>query len=175
MNNDPCQQAVYDAEEVWREDADMLGLADPDEPTVTPGEIDDFIASVFRKAEWPQSNPPVVVFDVRDDDEFSGMVTSADDVIHLHPRLLSRTTVLHEMAHWLDLRGGHGPIFQANLITLYDAEFGTEAAVVLYECFIEQGLAPDPWRLPESMPVTKRLQAASLKRSRFTQPEEDDR
>lgn len=171
MNADRSQQAVYDAEELWLEEADMLGLFDPDEPKMDPENVLDFIDSVLRRAEWPQ-DPPTVVFDVQDDDDFSGKVTAADEVIHLHPRLLSRPTVLHEVAHWLDLREGHGPIFQGNLLTLIDAEFGTEAAVLLYDCLTEQGLVPDPWRLPESMPLIERLRTEALERSRFTQSEE---
>ncbi len=166
--------AVSAAEDLWREDAYDLDLLDPDEPHLDPQAIPDFIRNVLTCAGFSTDDRPIVAFDVPDDDDRSGWVSDSGEVIHLHPRLLGRPLVLHEVVHWLDGRDGHGAIFQGNLIALYDAAFGSEAARLLYDCFTDHGLSPDPWRLPDSMPATERLRAEALERSRFTLPREND-
>jgi hypothetical protein len=95
------------------------------------------------------ADPPEIHFEVPDESDFAGWAN--DGGIHLHPRLLRPWTVLHELAHWLDLGDGHGARFCANFLSVVEAGLGRDAAEALatsfarFEVDVDENYAPDWW------------------------------
>lgn len=133
---------VYQAEA--QAEADCCG-----DGKVAPDDLVGFCQRALRAAGWSVDQLPEFALDVPDDAEWSGHAGSSN-VIHLHPRLLDHWTVLHELSHWADNRGGHGPIFRANLVSLHYG-IDPDAGNALRWCYVEFGLELDPWRLPEGL------------------------
>ena len=142
------QDAVYTAEETWQFEAADMGYLDSQPDGLQPEQVSAFAVSTMQKAGW-KGTVPTIEFDVPDEHHFAGWYSGRDHVIHLHSRLLSPTTVLHELTHWLDNRDRHGPIFQGNFVSLIDAAYGEDASRLLLDHYVEHGLTPDPWRLPK--------------------------
>jgi len=99
--HDTQHAAVHAAQEEAEWASADEGIGDD----LAPDEVSDFIAGALAAAGWTAESAPLVVYDVPDDHELSGWVDQ-EGSIHLHPRLVGRWTVLHELAHWLDPRGG---------------------------------------------------------------------
>lgn len=131
------QDAVYVAEErAWEE----LGL---DLSTIDPSTLRDFARTALSKAGCEGDAEPVFALDVPDDHDLSGWHAGKDGVIHLHPRLLRPEIVLHELAHWIRPRDGHGPQFCGMYLSLVCGTLGTEAADELETAFEEFGVRVD--------------------------------
>ena len=147
--HDPCRDLYYQVEDAWG--AGEYGW----EPEVTHfwddvkmDQVVPFMLFALDKTGWETDEVPRVVFDLTRDDEVVGVVSGVDRCIHLNPELLSPQLVLHELAHWLDGRDGHGPRFQATFIDFIDRLYGGEASAALFCGLMEEGLEPDVWGLP---------------------------
>lgn len=127
---------VYAAQE-WTEENSWVVVED-----LSPDKLVGFSVEVLEAAGWDVSRPPEFVLDVPDDSELSGHA-GASNVIHLHPRMLSPWTVLHELAHWIDNRDGHGARFCANLVGLVRAGIGPDDAERLLEEFRDRDVPVD--------------------------------
>lgn len=139
---DPQRADAYLAEEIARENAvAVLGLEIPDR--VPAAELTEFTSRALDAAGWDAGMRPTFALDVADDSNFSGWHSGVEREIHLHPRLLDPWTVLHEVAHWLDNRDGHGPRFCANYASLVRAGLGQEAAEELLAQFEVFGVDVD--------------------------------
>lgn len=134
---DSQRSAVYGAQECAA--AEMY----TDDAWVDSAALDTFATSVLTAVGWQADPGPVFALDVPDDSEFAGWHEGATGVIHLHPQLLSRWTVLHELAHWVDNRDGHGPRFCANFLELVRAGIGHEAERELLDAFESFGVEVD--------------------------------
>lgn len=137
---DPQRAAVYYAEEVAAES--MGGL-----PDVPMGEVVEFVRAAMVATGWTgwgdECAVPAFAFDVADDDWHSGWHEAATGVIHLHARLLGPVTILHELAHWLRPRDGHGPQFCGVYVSLVRAGVGPEAAAELHAALVDAGADVD--------------------------------
>jgi hypothetical protein len=150
LSQDPDRPAVYLAEEEWStgEWSDDWG----DEylrSLSSPEDVVAYMQAALVAGGWTVEAPPVVAFDVPDDSDLAGVHTGADKIIHLHPKLLRPGILLHELAHWVDDREGHGPRFQAAMVSLVDAALGEAVARDLYAAYRHHGLRPDPLDLPD--------------------------
>lgn len=114
-----------------------------DDELVAVDQLPAFINEAIARAGFGCEGPTVEL-DVPDDSPFSGWYSQEEDVMHLHPRLLHRATVLHELAHWGRPDDGHGPQFRALLVSLIRAQMGSEHADILLAEFSERGLPVDP-------------------------------
>lgn len=112
-----CSRCLQLWEDLWVE---------PEE--LTREDLEGFASKVLAGAGWSIGSPPTFRFDVADESASAGWHEGATGVIHLHPRLLTYRTVLHELAHWVDPRDGHGSRFCANHVELMRAAFGDAAA-----------------------------------------------
>jgi hypothetical protein len=101
---------------------------------IPPDELQSFATLVVERSGWETDPPAEFVLDVPDESEFSGWVDKAG-VIHLHPNLVRPWIVLHELAHYVDPRDGHGPRFCANFLQFVSVELGAEAADVVRDVF----------------------------------------
>lgn len=134
---DPQREAVYAAEEE--------AVADyfPELDDLTVERVEMFAAEALDRAGWRVEGSPKFDFDVSDDSGSSGWYEASTGVIHLHPRLLYADKVLHELAHWVDPRDGHGPRFCANHLLLVRAALGDDAADGLLWSYQEYGVTVD--------------------------------
>lgn len=130
---DPQRSAVYLAEELASD-----AFADTELGDVPADELAEFAARTLTAAGWT-FNRPTFVLDVPDHADWSGWHEGATGAIHLHPRLLSPDTILHELAHWVDPRGGHGPRFCSDHVELVRAGIGDEYAEVLLAAYRDFG------------------------------------
>ncbi len=130
----------YEAEERWREDWINCELGD-DVDRLTQEEAAAFVADVLARSDFGTEDRPSIVWDVPDDSELSGRYDPADDALHLHPRIIRKSLVLHELAHWIDPRPrdgqGHGSAFLETFTTLIGPAFGEDAAAALRACVDE--------------------------------------
>lgn len=117
---------------------------------LSPSDLPEFVASALAAADMEADPQPSIELDVEPDDPLTGWCSASTRVIHLDPRLLSPWTVLHELAHWVDLRDGHGPRFCANLILLVEGTLGVEASDCLWAAFAEEEVQVDEDWLPAS-------------------------
>ena len=144
---DPDRNAVYDAEEVWW--MEICDESEEDEATyLEPETVVPYMVAALQAGGWSTSVRPVVLFDISTASGFTGLHRPTSSTIHLHPELCSPDAVLHELSHWIDNRDGHGPIHQANMVTLVDGALGSEAALHLLRTYRSFGLSPDEDRLP---------------------------
>ena len=128
--------ATYDAE------SEAAGNG-PEEVYLTPEELPGFCAGALAGAGWGGDSLPTFEFDVPDDDELAGWHEGATGVIHMHPRLLSRWHVLHELAHWLRPLDGHGAQYTGTMVGLVRAVMGERTARGLLEDYRVRGLPVD--------------------------------
>lgn len=137
---DPQRDTVYLAEQAVAEllAAELDGLDQLQVADLVP-----FAQNVMQRAGWSGDAPPTFVLDVADDDDVAAWHEGLTGDIHLHPKLLDRWTVLHEVAHWLRPRDGHGPQFCGVLVDLIDAGIGAEAGVELLAAFADLGVDVD--------------------------------
>lgn len=141
VRSDYQRDAVYVAEE-WA--AGELCL---DHLPIPADDLAMFATTAMTKAEWEDAEPPTFVLDVLDDHEWSGWHSGADDAIHLHPKLLTPETVLHELAHWLRPNDRHGPQWAAVFLKLLEAVLGTDVSDLYAAAFAEFGVDVDgSWR-----------------------------
>lgn len=127
--HDLQRDRVYAAEELALEELYDSGSKEPE--WLTPSSLAGFVQRALDTVGWETACQPTIVLDVVDEDERSGWHEASTGVIHLHPRLLKPWIVLHELAHWVDPRGGHGPRFCANFVLLVRGSLGPEAAQAL--------------------------------------------
>jgi hypothetical protein len=133
---DPQRDSVYYAQACAEEVCDI-------EPAyLSPDDLERFARQALEAAGWG-AVIPTFVLDVPDDAAWSGWHEADTRVIHLHPRLLSPWTVLHELAHWVDPRGGHSPRFCANHVELVRAGLGDDAADELLYAYADHGVEVD--------------------------------
>lgn len=135
---DTCRDAVYEAEDEARLALADLGFAPPN---LTPDELATYATNVLRDAGWVGDCVPDFVLDVADEDDVSGWHQAVTGTLHLHPRLLNPWIVLHELAHWLRPRDGHGPEFCGVLVGLVGAALGELAAMGLREQYRDCGVS----------------------------------
>ena len=126
--------AVYTVEAYWREEV-LYCLYTED--SLLPGDVEDFFATALTRLGV--GDRPVIAFDVPDESDQAGYVDG--DTIHLHPRMLERETLLHELAHWLT-HDGHTEGWAEIYVALVRGEFGDEAADRLDEV-LRIATAPD--------------------------------
>lgn len=143
---DPHRRAVYDAEEVWW--METCDESEEDETHLEPEMVVPYMVAALQAGGWTTSERPVVLFDISTASGFSGAHRPTSSTIHLHPELCSPDHVLHELSHWIDDQDGHGPIHQANMVTLVHAAIGSEAAQHLLRTYRSFGLHPDEGLLP---------------------------
>lgn len=135
--------AVYEAEDATRfaiEEYEVDSLIDIDGPSLDPADVAAYAGKVMRAAGWVGPDP-VVLFDVPDDDDHPGRVDL--EGIHLHPKLCTHWTVVHEVAHWLDPRGGHDGRWAATMILLTRVAFGEAVSERLLEEYQAAGVPVD--------------------------------
>lgn len=137
---------VYYAEEVV---AGELG----DDRRVEEHELEAFAARVLTKAGWECDSPVVFALDLTDESEWSGRIDyrNGEPVVRLHPKLLFERTIVHELAHWVDPRDGHGPRFCANYLELLLAAQGLEVASELLATFLDLGVEVDQEWIPADL------------------------
>lgn len=130
--------AYYEAETVATEECYEVN----DDP-IAADDVPDFLARAMATAGYdPADNHPPVLFDIEDESRWAGLVNEAG--IHLHPKLTRPWILLHELAHWLDPRAGHGTRWAHNYAAMVDGMLGTEAGARLRAEFDERGL-PHHW------------------------------
>lgn len=123
------QFALYDAfDESLIDDEDDFGVDD----------IEPLIVKAMRGAGWVDRRP-VVHLDVADDDWRCGWVDD-DGGLHLHPLMLNRWTVLHELAHSLDVSDGHAATFRLRLVQLVSAGIDPRVGKLLAQRYKEFGV-----------------------------------
>jgi hypothetical protein len=142
--HDPQRERAYAAEE----QAQLEHSDYEDEDDLTPEQLRPYVLDVMARAGWSHGDDgPSFVLDVPDEvgetDE-AGWVDGVTGTIHLHPRLLDPWTVLHEVAHWLRPRDGHGPRWAAVFVGLIRAGVGTEAGERLLTAYEVHGVEVDP-------------------------------
>ena len=127
MNVNATSLAYYEAEERWIEDH-----VDDAEDKLPAAAVPHFIDGVLSRSDFATPSRPTIKWDVSDGDEVSGRYDPIDDALHFHPRILRKSLVLHELAHWVDPRPsdgqGHGAVFLDVLAELVAVEFGDTAA-----------------------------------------------
>lgn len=130
-------QAVYDAQEATEfrlTDYDGVDAPEGWDESLTVDEVEPFAEAAIAAAGWGSDGPPLIfVYDVPDDCDRAGYYRYETGTIHLHPRLLGKFTILHEVAHFLDPRQIHGPRFVAIFARLIGATFGPEVGRVFIE------------------------------------------
>lgn len=139
--HDPQRNSVYAAEELAQETLFDGGFEEPER--LTPSSLTLFVRRALDAAGWEDAGQPTVVLDVADEDERAAWHEASTGVIHLHPCLLRPWIVLHELAHWVDPREGHGPRFCANLLLLIRGALGPEAGQSLLGAFDELDVEVD--------------------------------
>lgn len=149
LDRDPFRLEVYEAEDEWSMGEWSFGWCDHDMGDLSPDAVAGYMKEALVAAGFGASAAPIVQFDLAGPGAMSGVHTVDDRVIHLHPDVLRHGLLLHELAHWIDPRDGHGPMFQGNLVTLVDAVLGQEPATDLLDAYRHHGLEPDQWRLPD--------------------------
>lgn len=138
-------ETIYD---LW-ENAETLLAIEPDE-------AERFCSDVASATGW--TGEFRVVFDGADSEDRGGWV-DVDGTIHLDPRILDRWIVLHELAHALDTRDGHGAIFRSRLAALVEAGLGGDVADVLRELYEHHGVAPaSPHEMPDLAEEPSRIE-----------------
>lgn len=126
--------AVYTVEAYWREEVLYRQYA---EDSLLRGDVEEFFATAL--ARLGIGGRPVIAFDVPDESDQAGYV--GGDTIHLHPRMLERETLLHELAHWVT-HDGHTEGWAEIYVALVRGEFDDEAADRLQEV-LRIATAPD--------------------------------
>ena len=122
---------------VWQEFVD-------DKDAMEAEQIPVLIDQVLSDGGWFGGHRPEIAFDVPDDSEVKAFHEGRTGVLHFHPRLLDRWTVLHELAHWCRPRDGHGPQFRAVLVGLVRSAYpGSGLDVELRQAFDDLGLDLD--------------------------------
>lgn len=126
--------AVYTVEAYWREK--VLYCLYAEDPLLR-GDVEEFFATSLTRLGV--GSRPVIEFDVPDESDQAGYVDG--DTIHLHPLMLERETLLHELAHWVTGEG-HTQSWVEIYVALVRGEFGDEAADRLDE-LLRIATAPD--------------------------------
>lgn len=129
-------EEVYEAEEMW-----LDYLSDQD-LRLDAEEVGPFISECLRSAGLETDELPRVLFDVGVG-EFSAWHSGADGSLHFDIRVVSRDKVIHELAHWLRPRDGHGAQWAGTLLGLAKAAFGDDAAAQLRAEFDFAGIDAD--------------------------------
>ena len=107
----------YAAEEVWLED-----WIDDEADDLDPADVAAFVSDVLARSDfrsWSPGaqelvglTPPAIVWDVAEESTLAGYYDPTTDDLHLHPRLVRKSLILHELAHWIRPRPrdgeGHG-------------------------------------------------------------------
>ncbi len=109
--HDPQRERFYLAAELAQELA--VDLGSEESALLEPADVEAFMLSVLKGTGLEDGAAPKVYFDVADEADYSGWCSGEDGSIHLHPRLLRPDSVLHELAHHVRPRDGHGPQFVA--------------------------------------------------------------
>lgn len=142
MDRQTRMDAVYHAEDLVQEWVGDYGQGHPD--YLLPDQVEGFLSRALQRAGWAGGASPTVVMDIPDDSELAGQLDARDGrSIHLHPRLLSPWTVLHELAHWLRPLDGHGAEFRGVMVGLIRGMFGNETADELAATYKGQGVPAD--------------------------------
>ncbi len=132
-------ELVYAAEDQTQQ---VLGELEP----LSPDELESFALDALRGAGFENAEVPVFRFDIPDDSEMAGKFErrpGKPDTIRIHPDLLGRWVVLHELAHWCRPNDKHGPQFRAALVRLVRAALGDDEAKVLISKYEEFELPLD--------------------------------
>ena len=114
-------EAYYEAEE----QAEISLVDDPVGPS-DPADVPAYFARALESAGYDPVPGPVILWDVEGDSRWFGYVD--DEGIHLHPRMFRPVGLLHELAHWIDPRGGHTSRWAYIYLELVTNMLGQEAA-----------------------------------------------
>jgi hypothetical protein len=137
---------VYDAEEAAvLEYTNSHGDWSDDAPAMKQEDIPGFFRRVMDATGWAGCHLPEVRFDIPDDHHARGIHHFGPDgeYLRFHPRLLTQWNVLHELAHWLRPRDGHGPQFCGVLTGLIRSGIDENAARILQEQYAAHGVHVD--------------------------------
>lgn len=142
---DPDGRAVHEAE-----DASHLRWVDEgfEDEVVLSDELADYVQGAMRRAGFSVTDLPEIVLDIADDCEAVACYSWAANVLHFHPQLLGKGSVLHELAHVGRPQDHHGRQFRALLVGLVRTELGRRFGDILLEEYALRGLDIDPgWLL----------------------------
>lgn len=126
--------SVYQAEEDWAAD-----YVDENRDVIERGDVESWAHGVLVKRGY-RDGLPGFRFD-SDLDGFAGKCLCDENTILIHPEHLTRSLVLHELAHWMRWNAdNHNSQFRGAHISLVRVAFGDEAADGLEDIYREWGL-----------------------------------
>jgi hypothetical protein len=137
--DDPDRDSTYAAEELAHER--FVIEVEGDDPQIDPGDLARFAADALVSAGWSADPLPTFALDVPAASQSGGYVEGSTGIIHLHPLILDRWTILHKLAHYVDPRDkSHGERFRSDYAELVGGVMGDRVRDVLVEAYVDVGL-----------------------------------